>query len=98
MTLRTRRALAVVSLAAALWMALPAPSAARQPGGWGTVALWERAWAWVAQLRAGRDGAAQDKEGSGINPDGRTTPAPPPPTTNGTPSEEGTAVNQDGRN
>jgi hypothetical protein len=96
MTRRSRRALAVTALAAALWMALPAPSAARQLGGWGTATLWERAWTWLAQLQGGREGAVQQKEGSGIDPDGRTIPSPPPPTVNGTPGEEGYVINSGG--
>jgi len=94
MTLRTRRALAVTALAAALWMALPAPSAARQLGGWETAVLWERVWAWVAGLRAGA--ATQEKEGAAINPDGLTVLAPLPPTAHGASGEEGSGINPDG--
>lgn len=101
MTQRTRRALFVTLVAAALLMAAPGPSSARQLGGWRAPAL-ERAWTWLARLWP-----AEGKEGSGINPDGRPTgnkegsvidpdgrPLPPPaPTSIGAGGGEGTVGN-----
>lgn len=103
---RSRRAVAALSLAAALFLVLPAPSQA--------VGLWEtpsvvvsRVWSWMESLgivkpaaRPRRLAAPWAKEGGMIDPDGRTvpgtTPVAPPDSAL---SDEGSAIGPDsGRN
>lgn len=75
---RSRRAVAALSLAAALFLVLPAPSQA--VGLWETSVVVSRAWSWVESLgivkpaRLRRTAAPWAKEGSAIDPDGRTIP------------------------
>jgi hypothetical protein len=81
MSQRNRRFLAVVGLAAALTLALPAPSQA--VGFWGAQApTWSaRAWAWLDGLGllprrpavpARQPANVREKQGSAIDPNGRT--------------------------
>jgi len=82
MSQRNRRALAALGLTAALLLALPVPS--RAAGLWEVPALGftARAWAWLESLglpgrqaaAPHRPAAAWEKEGSAIDPDGRTVP------------------------
>jgi hypothetical protein len=99
---RSRRAVAALSLAAALFLVLPAPSQA--------AGLWETpsvvislVWSWMESLgfvkpaRLRRMAAPWAKEGSAIDPDGRTVPgtiptAPPASAT----SDQGSAIDPDG--
>jgi hypothetical protein len=103
MSQKNRRALAVASVIAALFLALPAPSQAAGLWSWEPVDLVSRVWFWLENLgwlpHKGETTPAQpagrwEKDGCGINPDG--TPrcsATPPAITN---SEEGTGLNPDG--
>ncbi len=75
---RSRRAVAALSLAAALFLVLPAPSQA--VGLWETSVAVSRVWSWMEGLgivkpaRLRRTAAPWAKEGSAIDPDGRTVP------------------------
>ena len=96
---RSRRAAAALSLAAALFLVLPAPSQA--------AGLWEipsavvsRVWSWMESLGivkpavpARRPVARWEKQGSMIDPDGQTVPgtAPTAPPASAT-SEEGSTI------
>jgi len=104
MSQQKRRFLAAAGLAAALTLALPAPS--------GAAGLWEvrvpatlavRAWAWLESLGLGarpapvrRPSARWEKQGSAIDPNGATArvirPASPPDD----PSEQGSAIDPNG--
>lgn len=100
---RSRRAVAALSLAAALFLALPAPSQAA--GIWETPSVVvSRVWSWMESLGFVKPAAAPRrtaapgrKEGSAIDPNGRTvpgtTPAAPPASAL---SEEGSAIDPDG--
>jgi hypothetical protein len=98
MSQRNRIVLATAALVAALFLAAPSPShAATQPWRLPLPDAWERAWRWLAHLLPG--GAPQrpgvlEKEGAGINPDGRPTSGTTAPT--GTQSDEGAGINPDG--
>ena len=98
---QSRRAVAALSLAAALFLVLPAPSQAA--GLWETpsVAV-SRVWFWMESLGivkpvARRPTALREKQGSMIDPDGRTvpgtTPAVPPASAT---SDQGSAIDPDG--
>jgi hypothetical protein len=100
---RSRRAVAVLGLAAALFLVLPAPSQAA--GLWETPSVVvSRVWAWMESLMLvkptaplRRMAAPWAKEGSAIDPNGRTVPgttstAPPASAL----SEEGSAIDPDG--
>jgi hypothetical protein len=102
MSQRNRRVLAALGLTAALLMVLPMP--ARALGLWEipSVGLTARVWVWLEKLGIGgktaeterRPVARWEKEGSAINPDGRTTPnstTPPASTASG-------MMDPDGRN
>ena len=85
---QSRRAVAALSLAAALFLVLPAPSQAA--GLWETPSVVvSRVWSWMESLGivkpvvpTRRPAAPRAKEGSMIDPNGRTvpgtTPAAPP--------------------
>ena len=100
---RSRRAAAALSLAAALFLVLPAPSQAAR--------LWEtpsavvsRVWSWMESLGivkpaapSRRPAAPWAKEGSAIDPNGQTIPGTTPtdPTASAT-SDEGSMIDPDG--
>src|SRR5262249_36196988 len=97
---RSRRA-AALSLTAALVLVLPPPSQAAK--------LWEtpvisRVWSWIESLgivqpatRSRRPTAPWAKEGSAIDPDGRTTHALPPQVPPASAlSGQGSAIDPDG--
>lgn len=99
---RSRRAVAALSLAAALFLVLPAPSQAA--GLWETPSVVvSRVWSWMESLgfvkptRLQRVAAPWAKEGSMIDPDGQTVPrttstAPPASAT----SDQGSMIDPDG--
>lgn len=98
---RSRRAVATLSLVAALFLILPTPSQAA--GLWETPVI-TRAWSWLESLgivksaaRSRKPAAIWAKEGSMIDPNGLTipgtTPAAPPASAL---SEEGSAIDPDG--
>jgi hypothetical protein len=100
MSHRNRIALATAALTAALFLATPSPShAAAQPWKLPALDAWERAWSWLAHLLPAsapqKPGGVQEKEGSAINPDGRTNPtlASPPP---GAQADEGGGTSSEG--
>src|SRR5688500_6750134 len=93
---RSRRAVAALSLAAALFLILPAPSQAA--GHWVNPSVVSRVWSWMESLgfvkpAAARRAAPWAKEGSMIDPDGQTvpgtTPTAPPASAL---SEQGSAI------
>jgi hypothetical protein len=100
---QSRRAVAALSLAAALFLVLPAPSQA--------VGLWEtpsvvvsRVWSWMESLgivkpvvSSRRPAAPRRKEGSMIDPNGRTVPGTTPPAPpDSALSDEGSMIDPDG--
>ncbi|MEA2599746.1 MAG: hypothetical protein QOF89_738 [Acidobacteriota bacterium] len=104
MSQRNRIVIAAIALVAALFLAAPTPAraASLSEGRLPLAGAWERAWSWLAELvfpgggAPARPTARWEKEGSAINPDGRTTPstsAPAPPLAT---ADEGSAINPDG--
>lgn len=108
MSQQLRRVLVALGLMAALFLATPAPSRAAGlrnalPGN----DLAARFWVWMEGLLAGaaapspashKPAAGLEKEGSGINPDGRTQPTVSPSPTSSATSDQGSAIDPDGRN
>lgn len=95
---RSRRAVAALGLAAALFLVLPAPSQAA--GFWETPSVVSRFWSWMESLGIVKPAgpvAQSAKQGSAIDPDGRTvpgsTPTAPPASAL---SEEGSGIDPDG--
>ncbi len=101
---RSRRAVAALSLAAAWFLVLPAPSQAA--GLWETPSVVaSRVWSWMESLGfvkpaapTRRSTAHKEKQGSAIDPDGQTVPgttvtAPPASAA----SDQGSAIDPDGR-
>jgi hypothetical protein len=106
MSQQTRRVLVALGLMAALFLATPAPSqAAGLRNALPVNNLAAHFWAWMEDLLPGatapspashKPAAGLEKEGSGINPDGRTQPSispPPPPSAT---SDQGSAIDPDG--
>src|SRR4029453_12133949 len=104
MSQKNRRTLAVASVIAALFLALPAPSQAAGLWSWEPVDLAARLWSWLEDLGVLPQGAPSahqpsirwEKEGSMVDPDGQKTggsSATPPASTS---SDEGSGVNPDG--
>ena len=101
MSQRNRRVLAALGLTAALLMALPMPAHALGLWEIPSVGLTARVWSWLERVGMVGKGTAErrpavvwEKEGSAINPDGRTTPnstTPPASTNSG-------MIDPDGRN
>jgi hypothetical protein len=100
---QSRRAMAALSLAATLFLILPAPSQAA--GLWATPSIFvSRVWLWmeslgIVELAAPslKPVAQWEKQGSAIDPDGRTvtgtTPVAPPASAT---SDEGSAIDPNG--
>jgi len=104
MSQRNRNVVTAIALIAALFLAAPSPARAA-PFAAGRPPLsgsWERALSWLADLlfpgvSASQHGTAKwEKEGSAINPDGRTTPSTSAPAPSSTTTDEGSAINPDG--
>jgi hypothetical protein len=101
MSQKNRRTLAVASVIAALFLALPAPSQAAGLWSWEPVDLAARMWSWLEDLGVLPQGAASahqpsvrwEKEGSMVDPNGQPRSTTPPASTN---SDEGSGVNPDG--
>lgn len=98
---RSRRAVATLGLVAVLFLILPTPSQAA--GLWETPVI-TRLWSWMESLgivkpptRSRKPTARWEKQGSAIDPDGRTIPGPPAPPASAT-SDQGSAIDPDGRN
>lgn len=87
MSRRNRSVLAALVLCAALVLpiAAPATAAGLPPEQIRALGLLDRAWDWLAGLLVPEVSTSQtvrlEKEGSAIDPDGRTTPSSPPPST-----------------
>lgn len=100
---QSRRAVATLSLAAALFLVLPAPSQAA--GLWTAPSeVISRVWSWMEGLGivkpavpSRRMAAQREKQGGMIDPDGRTTPGTTPvaPPTSAT-SDQGGMIDPDG--
>jgi hypothetical protein len=80
MSKRGRGTAAALACAAVLTLAGARPAAAL-PGGGGYEDLWERAWGWWADLRAGLGGLANvwAEQGPGLDPNGAPKPVATPP-------------------
>jgi hypothetical protein len=87
MSLPVRRALTVFALAAALFLALPAPSRAAGLSGWSPAGgLAARVGSWLQALgllrvpapASSRPSVRWEKEGGALDPNGRPSPPPPP--------------------
>jgi hypothetical protein len=97
MSLYARRIFAALGLTAALLLAAPTPSRAagfrELPAVTGFAA---RAWAWLENLLPDRLAARGEKQVSATTAAGTlTSPTPPPPTTDT--SDEGSAIDPNGR-
>ncbi len=94
MSQKLRRTLAVAVVLSALSLALPPPSQAASLWSWQPVDLATRLWSWLQDLglvpQAEKPSGGYEKEGSMIEPDGRTTPA------RATNSDEGSMIEPDG--
>lgn len=92
-----QRIVVAITLVSALFLAVPA-RAARPGEDLPSTGIWERAWSWLVELIPGgvphQQAARWEKEGSAINPDGRTTPSTAVPP--GASLDEGGAINPDG--
>lgn len=98
MSQQTRRTLAAVGLAAALLLAVPAPSRAAgfQGPSFAAAGLLERVWSWLWSLAPSRSGQISTPMTRTGTSTGVTLPpvAPPPPT--GT-DESGSHIDPDGK-
>jgi hypothetical protein len=78
MSRRNQRSLALLSLAAVLFLVVPAPARGMGVGDWQIPALLSgKAWQWLAKLWPGGDGHAPRKEGSIIDPNGMNPDSSP---------------------
>ncbi|HEV2856113.1 MAG TPA: hypothetical protein VHC97_25215 [Thermoanaerobaculia bacterium] len=105
MSLRCHRAAAALCLGTALLLLSPVPSHAAGFGP-GSITVAARVWSWLESLgivhpavSPRKPATRWEKEGSAIDPDGRTvpgtTPTAPP---NSATSDQGSAIDPDGRN
>jgi hypothetical protein len=101
MSRKNRRTLAVASVIAALFLALPTPSQATGLWSWEPIDLAARMWSWLENLLP--QGAAAsahqpsdrwEKEGSMGDPDGRPSSTTPPASAS---SDQGSLVDPDGK-
>ena len=102
MSKKNRRALAIVAVVSALTLALPAPSQAADLWDWQPAKVAAQVWSWLEGLglipQPEKPSGGLQKEGSMVEPDGRTThgssSTTTPASTNG---DEGSMVDPDGR-
>jgi len=97
MSQKIRRALAVAAVLSALSLALPAPAHAAALRHWQPTNVASWFWSWLQDLglvpQAEKPAGGMEKEGSMLDPDGRTTPGTTPTTS----SDEGSMLDPDGR-
>ena len=88
-----RRTLAIVAVLSTLSLALPVPAQAANLRSWNPADLSGRVWSWLQELglslRPQEPESRLEKEGSAVNPDGRTAPE--------SNSDEGSMVDPNGR-